>query len=111
MSQPKGPVTIDSATISDVIIAGWAVDSAARTEAGGVFINVDGKTDIPASYGTERPDVAVVNKNPRYKQSGFAAVVPVASMGKGQHSLTLRILTADRKSYYEPAEKIVLNVQ
>jgi hypothetical protein len=111
VSQPKEPVVIDSTTTPDVTLAGWAVDSGAKTEAGGVFINVDGKTDIPMTYGTERPDVAAVNNNPRYKQSGFAGSVPVSVMGKGRHTLSLRILTFDRKNYYQPGQQIVLDVK
>ena len=106
---PKsGPVTVSGPQFT---MGGWAVDQQAQTAAGGVVVVVDGKTEVPTQYGTERKDVADAHKNPRYQNSGFAASISTASLGKGRHTLGLKILTADRKSSYEPAQKIEVDVQ
>ena len=56
-----------------ITITGWAVDEKAGTAAGGVSISVNGKRDIAAFYGLDRPDVADVFKNSQYRFTGFSA--------------------------------------
>lgn len=106
---PKsGPVVVNT---PQVTMGGWAVDQQAQSEAGGVYVTVDGKMDVPTEYGAERKDVADANKNPRYRNSGFAASIETSTIGKGSHTLGLKILTADKKGYYEPDRKIEIEVQ
>lgn len=108
---PKNaPVVVNSQSTQRVTIRGWAVDKHAQNNSGGVFINVDGKTDIETS-SQDRPDVAEAYKNPNYRQAGFQAAIPTATLGKGRHTLSLKILTADRKGYYEPKQKFEVEVQ
>jgi hypothetical protein len=78
---------------------GWAVDQQAQTTAGGVDIAID---DVPyaATYGIDRPDVADGHHIPGYRSSGWRFSLPIAAF-KGRHTLTLRIVTSDRKAYYE----------
>lgn len=109
---PKGTVTaVDSGTTPNIIVSGWAIDGKAQSVAGGVLVAIDAATEMPATYGAERPDVAEVLKNPNYKMSGFGVAIPTATVGKGRHTLSLKILSADKKGYYEPAQKIELDVR
>jgi hypothetical protein len=94
-----------------VTISGWAVDQKAETAAGGVFLNIDGEKDIPASYGIDRPDVADYFQNINYGPSGFSVSFPTSWLDKGKHVLTLKIVTADKREYYEPAQKITLEIK
>lgn len=106
---PKsGPIVVNT---HHVTMGGWAVDQQAQSEAGGVYVTVDGGMDVPTEYGTERKDVADINKNPRYRRCGFAASIETSTMAKGRHMLGLKILTADKKGYYEPDQKIEIEVQ
>ncbi len=106
---PKsGPVVVNT---PQVTMGGWAVDQQAQSEAGGVYVTVDGKIDVPTEYGSERKDVADANKNPRYRNSGFAASIDASTIGKGSHTLGLKILTTDKRGYYEPDRKIEIEVQ
>lgn len=106
---PKsGPVTV---TGQEITMGGWAVDQQAQAAAGGVYVSIDGKKDVPTMYGAERKDVADVNKNPRYLKSGFAASILTSTIDKGRHTLTLKILTADQKGYYEPDQKVEIDVK
>jgi hypothetical protein len=81
-------------------VRGWAIDQRTKSLAGGVIIQLDGK-DYLADYGTPRPDVADTLKNPDYLKSGFTASIDSAAMGKGKHTLVVRVVTADKKGYYQ----------
>ena len=109
---PKsGPVVIKADATPKIIVAGWAVDARAQAPAGGVMVNIDGTTDLPVTYGSERADVANVLKNPNYKMSGFGIALPASNLSKGRHTLSLKVLTADRKGYYETDRKVELEIQ
>jgi hypothetical protein len=103
---PKDVPIFVEAKDRELTIGGWAVDHQAETGAGGVFISIDGKKEVPAVYGQERLDVATVHNNPRYLASGFAVSIPTSLMEKGRHTLTLKVLKADRSGYYEPEQRI-----
>jgi hypothetical protein len=105
------PVIIDALTTPDVTIGGWAIDSESQSEAADVFIVIDGHKEVATMYGQDRPDVAEANHNPRYRFSGFAASIPTSMLGKGRHILSLRILKASGDAYYEPVEKIDIEVR
>jgi hypothetical protein len=92
-------------------IWGWAVDQEAKNTAGGVFISIDGQIDIPAMYGGDRPDIAASLGEDRYRFSGFRASFATSVVGEGQHVISLKIVTADKKGYYEPDQNILIEVK
>ena len=95
---------------SFIELAGWAVDADNESVAGGVYVDVDGKL-FPAFYGAERGDVAKSLGDPSYRYSGFERAIPVSEIGSGTHELSVVILTADRKGYYRPDPKVVLEIR
>jgi hypothetical protein len=97
MPKPGVPITVNTASFG---VRGWAVDQRAKTVAGGVIISVDGK-DFVADYGSPRPDVAANLKNSDYINSGFTVSIDSSAIGKGKHTLIFRVVTSDRKSYYQ----------
>jgi hypothetical protein len=105
------PLRVDSTTEDMIVINGWAVDEPAKQTAGGVFINIDGNSDVPATYGQDRPDVAAVLKNDNYRFSGFSAAISTASLEKGIHTFSLKIITAAKTEYYEPAQRVLVDVR
>lgn len=105
------PVIIDAQAVTNITIGGWAVDAQTHGEAGGVFIVVDGRKDIPAVYGQDRPDVASAYQESRYRYSGFAASIPTSILEKGTHTLTLKILAGYSNGYYEPEQRINIEVR
>lgn len=112
LALPKdAAVVIDTKTQPELTMAGWAVDSKSQNEAGGVFVVIDGQKEIPTVYGQERWDVAEVHHNPRYRFSGFAASVPTSILQKGRHTLSLKILKTLGNGYYEPEQKIEIDVR
>lgn len=105
------PVAINSQITPEITISGWAVDAQTQSEAADVFIVVDARKEIPTVYGVERPDVAGVHKNPRYRFSGFYGSIPTSSLAPGRHTLSLRIVKTFRNGYYEPEETIEVEVR
>lgn len=103
--------SIDSIQEPTITISGWAVDQQAKKQAGDVFVTIDDKLDIPALYGLDRKDVADHFKNKHYRFSGFQASFLTAALDKGQHSISLKILTADKKGYYIANPGIVLEIK
>ncbi|MEW6771942.1 MAG: hypothetical protein AB1330_11240 [Bacillota bacterium] len=105
------PFVVSADKDNAITITGWAVDGRAKDKAGGVFINVDGRLDIPALYGLDRRDVAEHFKNKRYRFSGFTASFATSVLGKGRHTLSLKVVTADKKSYYLSKQKVILEIK
>ena len=73
---------------------------AAKLPAKGMDVVIDGKA-FGARYGHARGDVATYFKTPALAKTGFRVVLPPEMVGPGSHSVTLRIVAADGKAYYE----------
>jgi hypothetical protein len=94
----KQPINISQS--GDLTLTGWAVDPLAKAGNGGVEIAIDGapvviKTRLP------RSDVAKSLGTPSYADSGFLFTYPAVALSKGPHELKVRILSNDKKSYWE----------
>jgi hypothetical protein len=81
-------------------ITGWAVDDAKKVTAGGVDVVID-QVPFSAHYGSERVDVATHFKQPEYQKSGFELTIAPGQLAKGQHSVSIRVISSDKKSYYQ----------
>jgi hypothetical protein len=104
-------VVIEAKHGDGVYIAGWAVDDQAQSEAGGVFVEVDKQLIISALYGLERPDVAAHFRNERYRSSGFSVFFAAAALEKGHHTLSLKVIAADRRGYYDTGYRATLEIK
>jgi hypothetical protein len=93
-----------------VAVQGWAVDELAGGCAAGVIVEVDGRP-IPAVYGIARPDVSASGPGARCSESGFEWGAPAGLLGKGLHGLTIKIISADRKSYLEADHKMRFHLE
>jgi hypothetical protein len=91
-------------------LTGWAVDADNESAAGGIDVDIDDRL-FPAFYGEERQDVASSSGVPSYKYSGFERAIPVSEVGPGVHELSVVVLTSDRRGYYQPSQKIDLEVK
>lgn len=81
-------------------INGWALDDTNKTTAAGVDVVID-QAPYSAHYGTPRPDVAAHFSNPGYTNSGFELMVAPGQLSKGQHSVSIRIISSDKKVFYQ----------
>ena len=104
------PIAVSS-EVAVLTVTGWTVDEAAGELAGGLYLVVDGETEVAAIYGLGRPDVAAGLDSPRYRHSGFEARVPVAELGRGEHELSFRVLTHDRTGYYDPRIRVRVRIE
>ena len=86
-----------------VDLTGWAVDRNADSPAAAVDIMVDGSA-FPAQTGRRREDVSSYFRRPHFANSGFTAQIPAATIGPGQHYLSVRIYVAAGASYLESPE-------
>lgn len=111
LPQLNTPIIVNSQSGPTITVRGWAVDQRAKLPAAGVIINVDGTTDVLADYGAPRPDVASNLKSSDYLNSGFRASLDATKLAKGRHTLTMRIVTVDRKGYFEQKQKYDLEIQ
>ena len=100
-------VTKEMETIS---VIGQAQDKAAQAPVGGVFIEVDGEMDVPSAYGLPRPDVGMSFGAWRHRYSGFEADFATSLLKAGRHSLRVKVVSADRKSYTLSEEVLVLEI-
>ncbi|MDD4877104.1 MAG: hypothetical protein PHQ86_08270, partial [Dehalococcoidales bacterium] len=110
-TQQDFQLIVDAQQEKTITISGWAADQKAGVAAGGVFINVDGQEDIPALYGVYRPDVAESFKNSHYRYSGFSASFSTLKLGKGLHTLSFKIVTANKDGYYVSKQIIILEIR
>ncbi len=97
-------------TPSFIIIRGWAVDSQAKDMAGGVYIDIDG-TLYSAYYGFPKEDIAAYFSIPAYRTSGFQAGIPASEIGKGDHLLSIIVLSKDRKRFYSSEKKMNFEIR
>lgn len=84
---------------SGLRVTGWAVDLAVGREPGRLFVSIDGRIDVPAVPGGDRPDVAQVFKNPNYDKAGFIGYVRTSLLTVGEHTLELKIVSKDGSGY------------
>jgi hypothetical protein len=102
IAQQPSPIAINASREETITICGWAVDKGANDSASAVFVTIDGKLDIPALYGLDRPDVAKAFDNPKFRHSGFMATFSSRILGRGEHALGLKIVARDGRGYYRP---------
>jgi hypothetical protein len=78
---------------------GWAVDTPNRAPCGGVWVVIDERV-FPAVCDQERPKVAALLGDWRYRAAGFLRHIPVGEVGLGRHRLSLVVFTHDRAGTY-----------
>ncbi|MDQ2783983.1 MAG: hypothetical protein M3Y58_03150 [Chloroflexota bacterium] len=104
---PPMPIRIPNGTA--ITVRGWAVDVPNSAAAGGVILSVD-TTNYVATYGVDRPDVATALGNAAYTKSGFTMIFPANTLASGRHTIAIKILTKDHTSYYQPDQKVEIEI-
>jgi hypothetical protein len=117
IAQDASPIVVAAAKPMDVpvvsnrpvVVAGWAADG--KAAAGGVYVLVDGVHAYAAVYGADRPDVAAAIGGGMYSNTGFTARIPAGALTPGRHSISLRIIDANRTGYYSGSSPAMLVVR
>lgn len=107
----SSPVPIELPQGQSLDIDGWAVDTSAMAPASALYVSVDDARDIRVEYGSARPDVAQALESAAYLRSGFRATIPSDALPVGRHTVMLKVVTADGHAYYEPAERLIVDVR
>lgn len=81
-------------------VAGWAVDEKAQDAASDVIVTIDGD-DYLSFYGIKRNEVMKSFGVRKYKNSGFYMRLLADMVGKGSHTIAIKIISNDKKYYYE----------
>ena len=105
IGESRSPWTATGALIRRALeskVSGWAVDGPRRAPAAGVDVVID-RTVFPTTYGTHRNDVAQYFKRPNYRDTGFTAIIPANTLARGEHWLSIRVVTSDSRCYFESA--------
>jgi hypothetical protein len=100
VSNPAAQKTVEVSGAVTFGITGWAIDEPNKAVAGGVDAVID-QAPYSAHYGSARPDVATHFSNPAYSNSGFELMVAPGQLAKGPHSVSIRVISSDKKSYYQ----------
>lgn len=98
VSRPTRVTLAEAGNDDFLLVAGWAIDAAAREPAGGVWVLIDDKvfpavTGLPTDRGGEGHS---------YAAAGFSRLIPVGEIGPGPHRVSIAVLTRDRTAYYQP---------
>ena len=97
---PAGQNSVEVAADQGVTFSGWAIDELHKAAAGGVDVVIDGMP-YSARYGVERGDVAGHYNNAALRNTGFEWTLAPGQLSKGLHSVSLRVIASDRKTYYQ----------
>jgi len=90
-------------------VAGWAIDQRSRSTASAVDVVIDG-VPYAALYGVSRKDVAAFLKDKRYELSGFDFTMPGGVLAAGDHTMSIRVVRRDGKSFLQSPESLFVLV-
>jgi hypothetical protein len=108
-NNPDPKKTVQVAADSSIMFMGWAIDDTTKQLPGGVDIAID-QSVYSAHAGTNRSDVADYFKRPELATAGFELIVPAGQLSKGEHTATIRVISSDKKSYFQTETwKFVVN--
>ncbi len=81
-------------------VDGFGFDPVAMAPGKGVDVLVDGRA-YGTRYGAARQDVASYFKTPALAAVGFSALLPAEAMAPGPHTVSIRVVAADGKGFFE----------
>ena len=93
-----------------IVVSGWALDGATGRPSSAVFVDIDGKFQVPALLGLNRQDVVDMRRNPDARYAGFQAEVATSLVGPGRHRLSILIVPENRAGFYLGEHTITLDV-
>jgi hypothetical protein len=107
---PETPNPQSGSQNSFLIVEGWAVDAQARKSAGNVYLEIDDRL-YAAYYGFPRGDIAERFQIEAYHASGFQIGIPISDLGKGRHTISVKILSHDRQGYFSSVDDATFELQ
>ncbi len=102
-------VVIDTKTQPTLEFRGWAIDFGSRKPCSAVFVNIDNKLDIPVAMGIPYRELVSRFRRQEFLYSGFGGTCRSDLPGVGVHTVTLKIISPDLKSYYQSGPLAVMS--
>lgn len=102
----KRPLVVNT----NLEIVGTAIDMPAEAVAAGVYIQV-GKKHFLANYGQKRVGLTRQLKNKKLLKSGFRINIPKNKLEKGVQTISLKVVSRDRKTYYLKKDLVKIKVE
>jgi hypothetical protein len=92
----------------NVAIEGWVFDSRTKAPPGGFFIVIDGGASYPVDFRYDRPDVAryfsLGEEHYGHFPVGWRTEFNTESLGKGCHSISMRLVRGGSEILEIPSE-------
>lgn len=82
-----------------VTISGWAMEEPATDAGGAVYLVVDDRNEIRATYGLDSEEVQKFFASPTYAWRGYRGVVPVSFLSRGEHTIKVRVVNRERNTF------------
>lgn len=102
----KKPVTIDTTAI---FIEGLAVDKPFNKACKGAIIQI-GKKIYPVDNWVAKRSFATNQENENYMMSGYEVTIDAADLEKGQHVVTLYVLSVNKRHYYKMSKTVLIEI-
>jgi phosphoglycerol transferase len=107
---PWGAGTAQIRRSQEAKVSGWAIDGPRRLPAAGVDVVID-RMVFPTTYGTHRNDVAEYFRLPSYRDTGFTATIPANAIPPGERWLSIRVVRADGRCYFQSSGFRVMSIE
>lgn len=88
-----------------LMIMGWALDQETGGQVGDVYAEIDGRL-YATYYGLPRSDLVKRFQRPEYGNAGFYTLIQTVLLGSGEHTISIKILSNDRKGYYSSGGEV-----
>jgi len=92
-------------------IEGWAIDFPASSLASAVLLFVDHDKIYQAMYGLENYEAVQELHDPKYRFSGFGALIPTKGLSPGEHSLSIKVVSKDGLALYNTDRDIQIAIK
>jgi len=102
----SGAVVSGSPLGQQLEIVGWAADLAHRSAAGGVIGLIDGRDEIPASYGFATENMSKALRTFEFFWDGYHFYIPTQNMTFGSHTIELFVASKDLSAVYPAIRKV-----
>lgn len=109
LKKSKSPNTI-KVSGERLVITGWAIDKEANNLPAAIFVDIDGQK-FGVGIGKSPNYLKKRFKNPVFHKAGFRSNIPLAKVSKGEHTVKLYIISADKTSFFQASEEYKIVVQ
>jgi GT2 family glycosyltransferase len=105
----ESQINIEYNSTSPIVFKGNIFTIKRKPTIKGIILKIDDR-NYPAVYGLSSAEAPAAISYPWKWLSGFEGKIPASELGEGQHSLSVKILTKEKKKYFNLRKKVTLNL-